>query len=72
MRLPWKIEKKPKTTAEEKLEEIKGLLFPPLKLMEEVTNSGEIIKYHIDYSVDSNIDAALIDLYDGHNDAVVQ
>lgn len=72
MKFPWKVEKKPLTSAEEKLEEIKSILFPPLELHEELTKDGEIIKYHIDYSVDSNIDAALIDLYDGNNDTVVQ
>jgi len=71
IKFPWKVEKKPLTTAEEKLEEIKKLLFPPLELREEVSSDGEIMKYHIDYSVDSNIDAALMDLQDGHNDPVV-
>lgn len=74
MKMPWKVEKekRPLTTAEEKLEEIKQLLFPQLELHEEITESGDIIKYHVDYSVDSNIDAALIDLYDGNNDSIVQ
>jgi flagellin-specific chaperone FliS len=72
MKFPWKVEKKPLTTAEEKLEEIKNILFPPLELHEEISKEGDIIKYHVDYSVDSNIDAALIDLYDGNNDQVVQ
>lgn len=72
MKLPWKVERKPLTTAEQKLEEIKEILFPALELHEEVTPEGEIIKYHVDYSVDSNVDAALMDLYGGENDAVVQ
>ena len=72
MKFPWKVEKKPLTTAEQKLEEIKEILFPPLELKEEMSEGGEVIKYHIDYSVDSNIDAALADLYDGHNDQIVQ
>lgn len=74
MKFPWKVEKekKPMSTAEEKLEEIKQLLFPQLELHEEMGEDGQFIKYHVDYSVDSNIDAALIDLYDGHNDTVVQ
>jgi hypothetical protein len=71
MKFPWKVEKKPLSSAEEKLEEIKAILFPPLELKEEASEDGEVIKYHIDYSVDSNIDAALADLYDGHNDNVV-
>ena len=69
--MPWKVERKPLTTAEEKLEEIKQLLFPPLELQEEVSPDGDVVKFHIDYSVDSNIDAALMDLQDGNNDAVV-
>lgn len=72
MKLPWKVERKPLTTAEQKLEEIKEILFPALELHEEVTPEGDIIKYHVDYSVDSNVDAALMDLYGGENDAVVQ
>ena len=72
MKMPWKVEKKPLTTAEQRLEEIKEILFPPLELREEVTPDGDIIKYHIDYSVDSNIDAALMDLYGGENDPIVQ
>jgi hypothetical protein len=72
IKFPWKVEKKPLTSADEKLEEIKNLLFPQLELHQEIGSDGEIIKYHVDFSVDSNIDAALIDLYDGHNDTVVQ
>ena len=55
---------KPKTSAEEKLEKIADLLFPKLKL--HIDEKGN--KYHIDYSADSNLDAALSDLEDGHND----
>lgn len=72
MKFPWKVEKKPMTSAEEKLEEIKNLLFPQLELHEEMGPDGTVIKFHVDYSVDSNIDAALIDLYDGNNDSIVQ
>jgi hypothetical protein len=62
--------RKKKTTAEEKLDLVRQLLFPDLKLEEELDKNGELIKYHIDYSVDSNLDAALLDLMDGSNDAV--
>jgi uncharacterized FlaG/YvyC family protein len=72
IKFPWKVEKKPQTSAELKLEELKNILFPPLELHEEISKEGDVIKYHVDYSVDSNIDAALIDLYDGNNDQVVQ
>lgn len=62
----------PPTPAEEKLNQIKNILFPPLKLKQEISKDGELIKYHIDYSVDSNLDAALMDLSEGHNDQVSQ
>jgi uncharacterized FlaG/YvyC family protein len=73
MKFPWKLQKEKRvlTDAETKLEEIKNLLFPQLELREEVNETGELIKFHVDYSVDSNIDAALIDLYDGNNDSIV-
>lgn len=57
----------PKTSDQEKLEKVIEILFPPLELREE----GDV-KFHIDYSADSNLDAALTDLEDGHNDAIVQ
>lgn len=72
MKFPWKIEKKPLTSAEQKLDEIRSILFPPLELNQEMDKDGSVLKYHIDYSVDSNIDAALADLYDGNNDSIVQ
>lgn len=59
----FSIRKKPRTTAEEKLDTIKNMLFPPLRLEEE---NG--MKFHIDYGADSNLDAALNDLEEGHND----
>lgn len=75
MRFPWRVEKKKTsvllTDAEVKLEEIKQLLFPPLELHQEMGEDGQPIKFHVDHSVDSNIDAALMDLYDGNNDSVV-
>lgn len=69
---PWIIRKKPKTSAEEKLEQLRELLFPELKLEQELDEHGEIIKFHIDYGVDSNLDAALIDLQEGYNDGPTQ
>jgi len=70
--MPWKIQKKIETPAELKLEQIKNLLFPPLELNEELSNDGSIMKFHVDYSVDSNLDAALMDLQEGQNDEVTQ
>jgi len=72
MKMPWKIQKKIETPAELKLEQIKNLLFPPLELNEELSNDGSIMKFHVDYSVDSNLDAALMDLQEGQNDEVTQ
>lgn len=72
MKLLWKKKKKIETPAELKLEQIKNLLFPQLITEEELSNDGTIMKFHVDYSVDSNLDAALIDLQEGHNDEVVQ
>lgn len=72
MKLPWKIKKKIETPADQKLEQIKNLLFPQLVTEEELGNDGSFIKFHVDYSVDSNLDAALIDLQEGNNDEVVQ
>lgn len=72
IKLPWKIEKTPVSLAEQKLEEISDILFPPYETKEDYDDDGTLIKFHVDYSVDSNIDAALTDLYDGYNDSAVQ
>jgi hypothetical protein len=68
----WRVKKKPETPADELLEEIKNMLFPPLKVDTTVDEMGSPIKFHVDFSVDSNLDAALMDLQDGHNDAATQ
>lgn len=59
--------KAPPTPSDQKLEEIKNFLFPPLKLEEE---NG--IKFHVDYSIDMNLEAALDELNDGTNDEVTR
>jgi hypothetical protein len=59
---------KPKTTAEVKLEQISKIMFPPLEL--HIDKDGN--KYHIDHSLDTNLEAALMDLEEGHNDAASQ
>jgi hypothetical protein len=64
----WWTKKDPQTEAEKKLQQIADLLFPPL----ETSMSPDGQKYQIDYSVDSNLDAVLIDLEDGHNDRITQ
>jgi len=63
--------KQPKTTAEEQLEQIKNILFPPFKLESKQTKDEEV-KFLIDYSADSNLQSAVYDLEEGHCDAVVQ
>ena len=59
---------KPKTTADVKIEQTIKLLFPPLEL--HIDKDGT--KFHIDHSVDTNLEAALMDLEEGHNDVASQ
>lgn len=68
---PFKIEKRNNTPAEERLEQIKEILFPPSKLNEEMDKDGSLFKWQVDYSVDMNLDAALTDLEEGVNDQAV-
>ena len=68
---PFKIEKKNNTPAEEKLEQIKQILFPPSRMMEDMDEGGTFHKWQVDYSADMNLYAALIDLQEGHNDKPV-
>ena len=72
MKFPWHVEKKINTPAEKKLKEIENLLFPSFATREELDKSNKPFKYHIDYSIDSNLDAALCDLQEGYNDLQVQ
>jgi hypothetical protein len=72
MKFPWKIDKKSFSPADEKLEQIKQILFPPLVTQQEMQQDGTPIKFHIDYSADSNLDAALMDLQEGYNDPATQ
>jgi len=59
--------KKKKNTAEEKLDQISKLLFPHYETQKD--DQGRV--FVVDYSVDSNIFAALMDLQDGNNDPIV-
>lgn len=54
------------TPADEKLSQIENILFPPIQY--KTDENGK--KYMIDSSADMNLDAALYDLEDGHNDEV--
>lgn len=51
-----------------KLREVIDILFPPAEI--KVDEDGT--KYYIDYSLDSNLQNALSDLEDGHNDKATQ
>jgi hypothetical protein len=65
MKLPWlAVKKVPKTTAEDKLDKIKAILFPPLST--HIDKNGD--KMCIDYSADMNMEAVITDLMDGYND----
>jgi hypothetical protein len=60
-----------KTAAQQKLDDIRNILFPPTRVHESV-QEGEMVRFMVDYSVDNNLYAALIDLQEGHNDKTVQ
>jgi hypothetical protein len=60
-----------KSAAEKKLEDIRNILYPPTKVQETV-EEGEKIRFMVDYSIDNNLYAVLIDLQEGHNDKAVQ
>lgn len=68
---PFKIEKKPLTNAEQKLELIKSILFPPSKLDESYGEDGKHHKWQVDYSADMNLYAASLDIQEGHADQPV-
>lgn len=58
---------KPKVIREDSAQRIVDILFPPV---EEVTMEGQT--FLTDYSIDSNLYAALVDLDDGVNDATTR
>lgn len=64
--LKW-LRPKPVVIRPEELQRAVDILFPALE-----TREGKDGVYQIDYSVDSNLQSALIDLQDGTNDKVVQ
>lgn len=63
----FKKEAIPVTTAEQKLDELKNLLFPE----PEIQMEGDM-EFYVDSSADYNIEAVLVDLQEGHNDATCQ
>lgn len=60
-----------KSAADLKLQKISQILFPETKVFERVED-GEKIKYMVDYSIDNNLYAVLIDLQEGNNDQACQ
>lgn len=69
----FNVKKKIETPAEQRLEDIKNILFPPSDSRESVDKeTGETFKYLIDYSADMNLDSALHDIREGYADGPVQ
>lgn len=64
--LKW-LRPKPVVIRPEELQRVVDILFPALE-----TREGKDGVYQIDYSVDSNLQSALVDLEEGTNDKVVQ
>jgi hypothetical protein len=62
------IERVPPTPAEEAIEQVRRLLFPDLLLR--IDEKGR--KFHVDYCMDTNLQAVLSDLQTGYNDAATQ
>jgi hypothetical protein len=59
--------KNPKTKAEIELDKIRDILFPPFD-----KQSKKDVTFLVDYSADSNLQAVLNDLEEGHNDEIVR
>ena len=68
---PFKIQKRNNTPAEEKLEQIRSILFPPCKLEKDMDEAGNMHKWQVDYSADMNLYAAMIDIQEGQTDKPV-
>jgi len=64
--LKW-LRPKPVVIRPEEMQRVVDILFPPL-----VKREGKDGVYQIDYSIDSNLQSALLDLEEGTNDKVVQ
>ena len=67
------VKKKIETPAEQRLEDIKNILFPPSDTRQSVDKeTGEKFKFLVDYSADMNLDSALYDIREGYADGPVQ
>jgi len=62
----FRVKKKDTTSAEDKLDKIRDILFP--KYLTKLSEDGT--KYHVDASIDTNIDAVLTDLEEGYTDEI--
>ena len=67
-KFPWTIKRKAENKSDRRIEQIIEILFPRLELFSEFDDKGNKIKFHVDRAVDSNLDAVLMDLQEGHND----
>jgi hypothetical protein len=69
----FSVEKKIDTPAEQRLEEIRNILFPPHEAKETLDKeTGEMFKFYVDYSADMNLDSAMHDIQEGFADEIVQ
>lgn len=66
MKFPWVIKKKTETAADQKLQQIKDILFPPLE--KQTDKNGDM--FFVDSTCDMNLEAVITDLRDGYNDEV--
>lgn len=60
------------TEAEQRLDEIRKILFPKSVRHTELDENGKEVTYHIDYSADLNLEAALTDIQEGYSDDTVR
>jgi hypothetical protein len=68
MKFPWKIQRKANTPAEDKLQQIKDILFPQMR--KETDINGDMI--FVDSTSDMNLHSIITDLQDGYNDKAIQ
>ena len=64
MKWPWTVEKKLRSPEEEKLFQIKNIMFPPLT--KEKDFNGDML--YVDSTIDINLHSVITDLEDGYND----
>ena len=62
------LKSKPVIMRDKELQKVVDILFPPLRTSTD--RDGNV--FQVDYSADSNLDSALIDLSEGRNDDITQ